>query len=58
VSKSYLEEQRKRVLKSIQRTNELKGKALCFRCGENNATTHDQLFTPICQKCRDYLEQK
>jgi len=53
---NFAKEQKERVLKSIQRTKELKEKGLCFSCGENKATTHDQLFTPICQECRDYLE--
>lgn len=50
------ERQRELVQKAIEDEKYCKEHNLCRNCMENKATTHDQLFVPICQDCRDYLE--
>jgi hypothetical protein len=47
---------REAILKSIEKEKFCKENNLCRRCMENKPTTHDQLFVPICQECRNYLE--
>lgn len=56
MSEDYKTLERARVLKSIEREKELKKNNLCRSCAKNKATTQDQMFTPICQKCRERLE--